>query len=65
MKGVRQLRTIQSELKRHGLYQKKKVTTNYRKPNKQKEQLSKWEIEDLMGVHRDTYTRRNGAIRRK
>jgi len=65
MKGVRQLRTIQSELKRHGLYQKRKVTTNYGKPNKRKEQLSKWEIEDLMGVRRDTYTRRNGAIRRK
>ena len=59
------MRTIQSELKRHGLHQKKKVTTNYRKPNKRKEQLSKWKIEDLMGVRRDTYTRRNGAIRRK
>jgi len=65
MKGDERLRTIQSELKRTGLHQKKKVTTNYRKPNKQKEQFSKWEIEGLMGVRRDTYTRRNRAILRK
>ncbi|MFF5994842.1 hypothetical protein AAGS61_08765 [Lysinibacillus sp. KU-BSD001] len=59
------MRTIQSEIKRHDLHQKKKVKTIYLKPNKGKEQLSKREIEDLMGVRRDTYTRRNGAIRRK
>ncbi|MFF5994516.1 hypothetical protein AAGS61_07125 [Lysinibacillus sp. KU-BSD001] len=51
------MRMIQLEIKQHGLHQKKKVKTNNRKPNKRKEQLSKWEIEDLMGVRRDIYTR--------
>jgi hypothetical protein len=30
-----------------------------------KEQLSTKEIEELMGTHRDTYKRVNGAMRRK
>jgi hypothetical protein len=30
-----------------------------------KEQLSTKDIEELMGMNRDTYTRRNGAVRRK
>jgi hypothetical protein len=30
-----------------------------------KEKLSTKDIEELMGVHQDTYTRRNGAVRRK
>ena len=32
---------------------------------KKVEKLTHDDIEELMGVHRDTYTRRNGAIRRK
>jgi hypothetical protein len=29
------------------------------------EQLSRKEIEELMGMNRDTYERRNGALRRR
>lgn len=35
------------------------------KSPKQKENLSTKEIEELMGTKRDTYVRRNGAVRRK
>jgi|GEM_PF-6097331 len=38
---------------------KKNVSRSNQKP------LSEREIKELMGVHRDTYKRRNGAIRRK
>ncbi len=31
----------------------------------QQEQLSRRDLEDLMGKHRDTYKRVNGAVRRK
>jgi hypothetical protein len=35
-------------------------------PKKQlKKQLSTKDIEELMGMNRDRYTRRNGAVRRK
>jgi hypothetical protein len=36
-----------------------------RKHKKKVEQLSRRDWEDIMGVNRDTYTRRNGAVRRK
>lgn len=32
---------------------------------KQKEKLSTNDIEELMGMNRDIYTRKNGAIRRR
>lgn len=35
------------------------------KPIKLKEKLSTREWKDIMGINRDTYTRRNGAVRRK
>ena len=38
------------------------------KPNtadKSKEQLSEREWNEIMGVNRDTYTRRNGAVRKR
>lgn len=56
------MRTIQSELKRHGNKIEKEATI-CRKPSKSK--MSRKEIEELMGVRRDTYIRRNGAIRKK
>ncbi|MDP4163085.1 MAG: hypothetical protein Q8898_08280 [Bacillota bacterium] len=34
-------------------------------PKKKKEQLSRKDIEELMNMHIDTYTRKNGAWRRK
>jgi hypothetical protein len=36
-----------------------------RKSKRKQEHLSRREWEDIMGVHRDTYERRNGAVRRK
>lgn len=35
------------------------------KPKRNKEKLSRKDIEELMGTHRDTYKRVNGAVRRK
>ena len=41
-------------------------TDNLEKINKiRKEKLSKQDLRELMGTNRDTYKRRNGAIRRK
>ncbi|MER2121841.1 MAG: hypothetical protein ABS935_16350 [Solibacillus sp.] len=58
------MRTIQSEFKRQGITELKKSTSSVKWP-KQKEQLSKWELEELMGVRRDTYKRVGSAIRRR
>ncbi len=35
------------------------------KKDKRKKKMSRKEVENLMGIHRDTYTRSKGAIRRK
>ncbi|MEK4425377.1 hypothetical protein [Solibacillus sp. FSL K6-1523] len=61
------MRTLRSEIVRHGLCNKeKKVATKRRPPPpKKKEVLSTREIEDLMGMRRDTFKRVNGAIRRQ
>lgn len=32
---------------------------------KQQEHLTEKDIEELMGIHMDTYTRKNGAVRRR
>lgn len=58
------MRTIQTEMKRTGLTEKCSTDPPAQK-KKVKEQLSKWDIEELMGVRRDTFQRRNGAIRRR
>jgi len=49
---------IQDRLKQQEKKQLEKVKKN-------REHLSKRDIEDLMGIHQDRYTRKNGAIRRK
>jgi len=36
-----------------------------KKKRKEKEQLSFKDWQEIMGVNRDTYTRKNGAVRRK
>lgn len=41
----------------------KKMKTN--KVDSPKENLTRKELEELMGTKRDTYKRKNGAIRRK
>ena len=58
------IRTIQSEIKRTGIFIKQN-TESLHKKKESAMQLSKWEIEELMGIRRDTYTRKNGAIRRR
>ena len=35
------------------------------RPKKNKEKLSKRDLEELMGTHRDTYKRVNGKVKRK
>lgn len=58
------MRTIQSEMKRNGM--SKKHNTDPPAPKqKAKEQFTRREIEQLMGVNRDTFKRVNGAVRRK
>ncbi|MEK4228951.1 hypothetical protein [Solibacillus sp. FSL H8-0538] len=62
------MRTLQSELARNGLGKSKtnkKTATKRRQPSKQKEKLSRRDVEDLMGIRRDTFKRVGGAIRRK
>ncbi|MER1986596.1 MAG: hypothetical protein ABS948_11965 [Solibacillus sp.] len=57
------MRTILSELKRQELCDAgKKKATNCRKASPS---MSRREIQELMGVRRDTYVRRKGAIRQK
>lgn len=66
------MRTLQDEIKCHNLLrhnndtkpnEKKKKLSTERKTRS--ERLSKADIEELMGVRRPRYTRRNGAIRQK
>jgi hypothetical protein len=40
-------------------------TTKSKTKQKKKECFSRKDLEELMGLHMDTYTRRNGAWRRK
>lgn len=62
---MRQLRTIQSEIVRHGLNKEKQQENQTTQPKQVKPKLSKREIEEIMGVHRDTFKRVRGSIRRK
>lgn len=59
------LRTIQSEFKRQGITKLKNTTSLVVNQPEEKEKLSKWELEELMGVRRDTYKRVGSAIRRR
>lgn len=63
IKGVENMRTIQTELVQKGLGQDKKKQTSKRRQPKQS--MSRREIEELMGVNRSTYKRVNGAYRQK
>lgn len=65
------MRTLQDEIKRTSLLtnDNEQQLTNKSNPpkkaNKQLESLTRYDIEELMGVRRPRYTRRNGAIRQK
>ncbi|MER2058178.1 MAG: hypothetical protein ABTA16_05100 [Niallia sp.] len=59
------MRMIQSEFKRQGITKQKNTISLVKQP-KGKEQLSKWELEELMGMRMPTYKRsKSGAIRSK
>jgi hypothetical protein len=45
--------------------EKKQQQNKSPKKNRKQERLSTKDIQDLMGMTRDVYTRKNGAIRRK
>jgi len=71
-KGVKRMRTLQAEIKRHNLLQhdndtktsgkRKKLST---KRKTRPERLSKRDIEELMGIRRPRYTKQKGVIKQK
>ncbi|WKT76968.1 hypothetical protein [Lysinibacillus fusiformis] len=56
------MRTLQTELVQKGLSKVKGETSKRRQPKKQ---MSRQEIEELMGTKRPTYRRVRGAFRSK
>jgi len=60
---------IDNDIKaRLGVSESKQTKSHPKKKRAQKHKqkpLSEREIKELMGMHRDTYKRKNGAIRRK
>jgi hypothetical protein len=54
-----------SAYKKYELYQKKRKSWSSKKSNSQSETLSESDLKQLMGMNRDRYERRGGAIRRK
>jgi hypothetical protein len=56
----RQLNNVKSPKRK-----RKKKPPSKQQPVKKEEKLSRRDIEELMGIKRDTYTRVNGAVRRK
>ena len=59
------MRTIQSELIKQGITKLKNTTSSVKQP-KNKERLSKWEIEELMGMRMNIFKRsKGGAMRSK
>lgn len=63
IKGVEDMRTLQTELVQKGL--SKKIERQASKRRQPKKKMSQREIEELMGVRRNTYKRVNGAFRQK
>ena len=56
------MRTIQSEMERHGIKNRHKK----KKPEKKKhETLTERDIKELMGINRPTYKRHKGAFRQR
>jgi hypothetical protein len=54
---------IDDEIKKQLSYKAKPVKKRQQKRNKEK--LSQRDIEELMGINRDIYVRKGGALRRK
>lgn len=56
-------RTLQEQLIKHGLTNKPIKKRRQKKKHKINEDLTKRDIEELMGIRRPTYRRKNGVIR--
>lgn len=54
---------VSDEVKKKLGYKSKR--NKKRKPKRYKEKLTQRDIEDLMGINRDIYVRKGGALRRK
>lgn len=54
---------VSDEVKKKLGYKSKR--NKKRKPKRYKEKLTQRDIEDLMGINRDIYVRKGGAMRRK
>lgn len=63
IEGVDNMRTIQTEMVQKGLRKETKGQASKRR--QPKKQMSRREIEELMGVNRSTYKRVKGAYRQK
>ncbi len=59
-----QVRTLQTEIVQKGLSKKEQGQASKRRQPK-KSKMSRREVEELMGINRDTYKRVNGSVRRK
>lgn len=57
------MRILQTELIQEDIYKKTKEEEKQQQLNHEK--MSRWEIEELMGVKRPTYKRNKGAFRQK
>lgn len=63
IKGVEDMRTLQTELVQKGLTKEGKGQASKRRQPKKK--MRQREIEELMGIRRSTYKRVKGAYRQK
>ncbi|MFD2867495.1 hypothetical protein ACFSY7_03125 [Kurthia populi] len=67
------MRTLQDEIKRHNLLRRNTNTEKRylksencnKNPQKRNENLSKRDIEELMGIRRPRYTKQKGVIKQK
>ena len=59
-KGSGRMRTLRSELKEESVASGKPV-----KETKKEVRFNRRELEELMGIRRDTYKRVNGSVRKK
>lgn len=64
-RGMYRMRTIQSEMTRNGIVDIQNVVDSKIKEKMPTEQLSKRDIEELMGVRRNTFKKKHGAFRQR
>lgn len=62
------MKTLQTELIEKGYLQARTSEVDEKSTkatDKPKEQLSQWELEELMGTRRDTFKRHRGSVRKR